>query len=182
MTDKIQYLPFHAINEFMLPDYRREVIKTVYVEFPTLNEDRQKTINGLVRKNVQIQGFRNSLLAPIPLKVNASIKVFEKSAPFAGAMLSAWCEIKHELSLNVNQLLENKGWKILPIEADRSKLPGFQMKWPANDTFEKLISSFREMFPENRDNENDINLMIVWLSNRLPYEMVSENLFQMDSN
>ncbi len=181
MADKIIYLPFNAINEFMLPDYRREVIRTVLSELQTLNEGRQKSIIGLLRKNVQIQGFRNSALAPISLKVNGSTKAFEKSAQFVGVMLNAWCEIKHDLALRVLNLLESRGWKILPIEVDRSVLPGFQTRWPAHETFELMISAYLVMFPDSHDLENDINLMVVWLSNRLPYEMVSENLFATDA-
>ena len=56
-------------------------------------------------------------------------------------------------------------------------MPGFMLEWPKEDSFEILIDSFREKYPDYALSDDDISLMVVWLSNRLPYEAV-ENLFK----
>lgn len=180
MTEKISYLPFHAINEFMLTDYRKEVIKNVLANLSRLTEILQREINSLVRKYASIQGFRNSSQAPLMLKVNGSVQVFEKNPQFVAAILNGWQQLNKELAIDIAQFLIGRSWKILPIEADRSKLPGFMTKWPEAESFELLISEFNAGHTSHTASDNDITLMIVWLSNRLPYEMVSESLFSQD--
>ncbi|PKN84004.1 MAG: hypothetical protein CVU46_15420 [Chloroflexi bacterium HGW-Chloroflexi-8] len=177
MNEKIEFLPFNAINEFMLSEYRKVVFKSVFSNFASLQNSRQKSINSLIKKNVKIQGFRDSTQAPVVYKINNSISLFEKSASFSAEILSAWYELNPDLAQKVNQMLTDKGWIILPIETDRSKLPGFLIKWPAEDSFEKLTEEFRNIYPEITYSDDDISLMIVWMSNRLPYEMDAENIF-----
>jgi hypothetical protein len=178
MNDKVEFLPFNAINEFMLSEYRRDVFKLVFNNFASLTNSRQKAINSLVKKNVSIQGFRDSSLAPAPFKIKNCAPLFEKSANFSAEILAAWFELNTELAEQVNQLLINKGWVVLPIEADRSKLPGFLVKWPAEVTFENLTGEFHSLFPQSPFTDDDISLMVVWLSNRLPYQMVTDDLFK----
>jgi len=180
MNEKIEFLPFNAINEFMLSEYRKVIFKMVFGNFASLQNSRQKSINTLMKKNVKIQGFRDSTQAPVAFKINNSIPTFEKSANFSAEILSAWFELNNDLAQKVYQLLSDKEWIVLPIETDRSKLPGFLIKWPAEDSFEKLTGEFKDLYPENTYTDDDISLMIVWLSNRLPYDMVDENLFLKD--
>jgi hypothetical protein len=177
MNEKIEYLPFNAINEFMLLEYRKLVIKSVFSRFDSLPNTRQRTINAEIKKLVKIQGFRDSSQAPIGIKSRESSTVFEKSAKFAGEILAAWAELNSDLSQNVFQMLTDRGWIILPIEADRSKLPGFLIKWPTKDSFEILTAAFRQKQSDIEYSDDDVSLMIVWLSNRLPYEMVTEDIF-----
>jgi len=179
METKVKFLPFHAINEFMLDDYRQLVIQSVLGKFSRLGEERQRKINSLIKKYVKVQGFRNSTLAPLPMKVNGCIDAFKKSSDFVAQILSAWFELHQDLAVIIYEFLTSKGWKILPIDADRSVLPGFMIEWPIDADFEGLIQSFRDLQPEKSISDDDISLLIVWISNRLPYEHV-ENLFGED--
>lgn len=176
MENKVKFLPFHAINEFMMDDYRQLVIQSVLGKFSRLSEERQRRINSLIKKNVKVQGFRNSSLAPLPMKVNGCIDSFKKSPEFVGQVLSGWFEIHQDVATVVYEFLQSKDWKILPIDADRSVLPGFMIEWPKEDDFEGMIEAFRTKYPELSISDDDISLLIVWISNRLPYEHV-ENLF-----
>lgn len=176
MDKKVSFLPFHAINEYMINDYRQLVIQSVLGNFSKLSEERQRKINSLIKQLVKVQGFRNSSLAPLPLKINGCINAFAKSQEFVANIISAWADINHEDKQIVFEFLENRHWKLLPIDADRSKLPGFMIEWPEEDSFEILIQAFRDTHPEISISDDDISLMVVWLSNRLPFEMV-ENLF-----
>ena len=176
MDKKVSFLPFHAINEYMLEDYRQLVIQSVLGKFSLLSEERQRKINSLIKQLVKVQGFRNSSIAPLPLKINGCINAFSKSQVFAANIISAWADINHDDRQVVFDFLEERHWKLLPVDADRSLLPGFMIEWPKEDSFEILIQSFREVYPEISISDDDISLMVVWLSNRLPFEMV-EDLF-----
>ena len=50
--------------------------------------------------------------------------------------------------------------------------PVFLTRWPKDDSFEALDQEFHDQHSDSEASDDDINLMIVWLSNRLPYEMV----------
>ena len=161
----------------MIDDFRQQVIHTVFVNFNKLTDEQQRHINSLVRKNVKVQGFRNSALAPMQLKINGCVETFRKSHQFVAQILSAWCKIYFELRKNIYDFLVERTWPLLPIDTDRSLLPGFMVEWPADEKFEVLTQTFREKFSDSSVSDDDISLMIVWLSNHLPYEMV-EKLFQ----
>ncbi len=176
MDKKARFLPFHTINEYMLDDYRQLVIQSVLGKFNKLSEDRQRKINLLIKNHVRVQGFRNSSVAPLPLKINGCIDTYKKSHEFVAQILCAWSEINLETKKVIFSFLEERSWKLLPIDADRSLLPGFMIEWPKEDSFEILIDSFREKYPDYSLSDDDISLMVVWLSGRLPYEPV-EGLF-----
>lgn len=177
MENKTRFLPFHAINEYMLNEYRQLVIQSVLGNFNKLSEDQQKKINSLIKKHVRVQGFRNSAVAPLPLKINGCIDTYKKSHEFVAQILCAWSEINSKTKKTIFGFLEERNWQLLPIDVDRSLLPGFMLEWPKEDSFEVLIDSFRQKYPDYSLSDDDISLMVVWLSNRLPYEPV-EGLFK----
>ena len=142
MDKKAKFLPFHTINEYMLDDYRQLVIQSVLGKFNKLSEDRQRKINLLIKNHVRVQGFRNSSVAPLPLKINGCIDTYKKSHEFVAQILCAWSEINLETKKVIFSFLEERSWKLLPIDADRSLLPGFMIEWPKEDSFEILIEFF----------------------------------------
>jgi len=167
----IQFLPFNAINEFMLPEYRLEVIQSVFLNVNQLPPGLQRGIHQMQRKYLKIAGFRNSALAPVPLKVRNSVSAFEKSPEFVAEILSAWKALHEDLGEKVCRVLGEIGWEIMPVEANRAKLPGFMTTWPKTDTYEVIEAKFEEMFPGHTYAQNDVRLMVVWMGGRLPYEL-----------
>jgi len=175
---KVQFIPFHALNEFMLVQYRLHVIQFVLSKLDQVSPNQGSQINRQIRKYVSVPGFRNSSLAPVPVKANRSVTLFEKNPDFVSAILSAWCELKPELAEKMVEFLKNRGWEILPLDANRSKLPGFLTEWPPAESFDRLIKEFRESYPAFETTDDDLSLMAVWISGRLPYnqsESDSEN-------
>jgi hypothetical protein len=63
---------------------------------------------------------------------------------------------------------------VLPVEAYRTKLPGFLNRWPKAEQFDVLDEAFRAAHPETASSKDDISLMVVWISTRLPYELVEQ--------
>ncbi len=164
-----EFVPFNAINEFMRDDFRLEVIRLTLSKLSGLPEENQKSINILTRKLVQVSGFRNSIKAPISLRVKASVDAFQKSPEFVAAILSGWAEFNADLRDPVYELLVEREWEILPVDADRTKLPGFFITWPEGENFETLFNVFNEIHPGLSINSDDLSLMVVWLSMCLPY-------------
>jgi hypothetical protein len=105
------------------------------------------------------------------LKVRPMASAFEKNPELVAAVISAWAESHNELRQMVYDLLKSRNWEILPPDTDRTKLPGFLTKWPRGEDFTTLNQAFGEMYPQNPTPSDDVSLMVVWLSGRLPYEM-----------
>jgi len=176
MNDKteIEFIPFHAINEFMRNDFRMNVIKSALLALPKLDRKFAAPLDRLTKKFVQVPGFRNSTKAPATVKAVAMTKPFETHPQLVAAILNAWAESKTVFRDQVYNLLIERAWKILPIEADRTKLPGFQTLWPLEDDYDVLYSAFTERYPEAEVSIDEVSLMVVWLSGRLPIEKVSK--------
>jgi len=168
-NENISFLPFHAINEFMRDDYREKVNELVFNSYLSLDDNIQRSINNHMNKVVKIPGFRNSSKAPHHVKRNYFIKAFEKSPGFVATILNAWAGVHEDLQLRVYSFLLQRGWDILPLDADRTKLPGFITVWPDTDDFEQLYNSFSQENQDFNANSDDVSLMIVWISGRLPF-------------
>lgn len=165
---EVSFLPFHAINEFMLDEFRLKVIRGTMDQLQDLPEQVQTAINRLTKKHVKVPGFRNSEKAPRAVRLKPTIQAFEKIQAFTAAILDAWARINLNLGEQVNQLLISRGWELLPLDTDRTRLPGFLTVWPEGETYEVLHQAFYELFPESQADKDDISLMIVWLGARLP--------------
>lgn len=172
---EISFLPFHAINEFMTSDYKNQVILTTLKALPDLPIDVSNPINKTIKKKVKIPGFRNSLAAPISLKIKPVVHVFEKDPELVASLINGWSEYHSSLREQVYQLLISREWDLLPVDADRTRFPGFLTIWPRGEDFDTLNSAFSELFTETPASKDDISLMIVWLSGRLPYKIEGDS-------
>lgn len=206
-NDELQFLPFHAINEFMRPDFRLAVVRETLSVLNTLSEDTISFVNHLIHKQVKIPGFRNSEKAPSVVKVIPTSKSFEKSSELVAAILMAWTESKPTLRQEVLDLLTSRGWKtfpaeiktitdlsipksaedwaILPVHVNRARLPGFIILWPKGEAFETLYNHFTKLYPDSPASMDQVSLMVVWLTLRLPYNITENELVPaspMDAN
>jgi hypothetical protein len=167
---KIQFLPFHAINAFMRPDFRLEVIKAVLTDLASVPDKKQAQLSKYVKQHVVIPGFRHSMQAPLQMKIRPFMSTFENKPELAAITLDIWTDLHKELQDKVFEILKERGWELLPLDADRTKLPGFMTNWPENEDFDKIFKAFNEKFPSDESSQDDVSLMAVWLGGRLPYE------------
>lgn len=170
MKTHVQFLPFSAINAFMRDDYQVEVIKAVLAETSDLPEVLRGRFQAMQNRAIQIHGFRNSASAPSNIKIKPFIAAMQKNSELTALTLQIWAEIHPELMSRVNILLKDMGWELLPLDADRTKLPGFLTVWPAGQDFEILNQKYHAQYPDYPDSEDDISLMAVWIGGRLPYQ------------
>jgi hypothetical protein len=176
MPDKKQeFLPFHAINEFMREDYRMIVVRTTLHGVPQLPAEFREAIDKQTKRFVKVPGFRNSALAPAGVRVTPTANAFEKNPDLVGTILAAWAEVHSGLRQQVFDLLTERGWELLPIDVNRAKLPGFLTHWPKGEDFEVIHKAFAEKYPQFSENADDISLMTVWLGDRLPYKAEGED-------
>jgi hypothetical protein len=180
--EQVEFLPFHAINEFMTAEYRLQILRETLGALRELPPELRASIDRMTRQSVQVPGFRNSAKAPAPKKARAMVEVFEKDPLLVGDILSAWSHLHPRLRQQVHQLLSERGWDLLPEEADRTELPGFLLTWPKGEDFEVLNTAYAEAYPQEQAAENDVSLMVVWLSGRLPYQMDDEQEISEDES
>jgi hypothetical protein len=179
---KAAFLPFHAINQFMVPEYRLSVLQRVFSGFEKLPGPRKAAINGLIKRLVSVPGFRNSGVAPVPLKAKNSVGVFERNSEFTSQVIMAWSELNPELRQQVYDFLITRNWELLPADADRTKLPGFLSTWPKGEDFDVLDKAFLEVHPDKTSSDDDVSLMVVWVSGRLPYDSDADELPAQESS
>jgi hypothetical protein len=173
--NQVEFLPFNALNEFMVNEYRLHVLQAVFAGLNRLPGPRRNALNGIFRRYVQVPGFRNSSIAPAGVKARSSVTVFERNPEFVAHVLQGWTELNPELRQMVFDFLTAREWEVLPVDADRTQLPGFLPEWPEGQDYDALGQGFSEMYPDAKVDENDLRLMIVWLSSRLPYDMYADD-------
>lgn len=193
MPEKTEFLPFHAINEYMRPDFRLKIIRDTLTAQSSLDENLANELNQQIKKKVTVPGFRNSDKAPALIKVLPTSKAFEKNPELVAVLLSCWAETQPDLRDQVYALLKSRGWPIFPeteafdtsalnmeiikqwpvfpIKINRTKLPGFFTHWPNNEDFEALYKSYTELYPDADTSIDMVSLMVVWLTMRLPLQV-----------
>ena len=193
MPENAEFLPFHAINEFMRPDFRLAVVRETLTSQSNLPKALSDELDEKIKKRVTVPGFRSSDKAPALMKVLPTSKAFEKNPDIVAVILTCWVELQLELRDQVYQLLKTLNWKfidesegfnienfsielikewpIFPISLNRTKLPGFYTHWPKGEDFDLLYNKYSELFSEAKYSIDKVSLMAVWLSMRLPYNV-----------
>ena len=106
---KMEFLPFHAINEFMRTDYRMILLRNTLLALADVSPKTRAAVDKLTKKYVKVPGFRNSAKAPASVKAVGMVKAFEKEPRLVGAILSAWAENNTELSQQIFEILAGFG-------------------------------------------------------------------------
>jgi hypothetical protein len=166
-SEKISFVPFNAINEFMLDEYRKKVIDQVLAVRSEGGADKA-TVDKLIKQTVSVPGFRNPTSAPASLLYKPVLSSFEKIPGMTAQFLQIWSKHHDALAVQITELLISLHWEILPADADRTRLPGFQTVWPEGTNFETVFSAYHLKYPDSTAEKDDVALMTVWISNRLP--------------
>jgi hypothetical protein len=193
MPENTEFLPFHAINEFMRAEFKLSVIRDTLTNQSKLTDPIVNELNQQIKKRVSVPGFRNSDKAPALVKVLPTSKAFEKFPELVAALLSCWVESQSELREQVYTILKTrnwpmlsededvnvsalsaeviKNWPVFPMRMNRSKLPGFYPHWFKGEDFEALYTSYTSLYPDANASIDKVSLMAVWLTLRLPYHV-----------
>jgi len=161
-------LPLISLNVFLLPDFRREILTTVLNQKDDLSPEIKQELRQAIKEFVKISGFRNPLAAPQALQVRAMESPFEKESRFVKAILSSWADINSDLQAKVQAVLPELGFEPndqAPLYHDPEN--AFAVGWPEDLSFEKLTDLVKQK-TETDASSNEISLMTVWLTGRLP--------------
>src|SRR3974377_1549624 len=114
MTEKTEFLPFHAINEYMRPDFRMNIIRETLSAASRLDEHHANDLNHQVKKYVSVPGFRSADKAPALVKTLPTSKAFEKNPELVASLLACWVELHPDLRQQVFEVFLQRHWKIMP--------------------------------------------------------------------
>ena len=171
MTENDLY-PYKAINVFLDRDYLEQFLEKLLKEKETLPKKVQISFNNELKKYVTILGFRNPVRAPLPLQVNAYASAFEEKDEVIPFTLSTWTKIASEFAEGVMTWLQVDGWDDIALERQFDENEGFKKEWPEALTFDKLVEGFKKANPDLDFSRNDIILMVLWISGRLPNQEI----------
>lgn len=165
-----EYLPYKTINVFINREYLDQVLENVLKNKEKLSKQNQIAFANQFKHHIKVLGFRNPLIAPLPLQVRAYASAFEEKDDVIPFTLSAWSQINAGFAGEVRSWLEKENWNVLPLERHFDETEGFINEWPKKLTFEKLIKNYKKDHPDDEINQDDLILMIVWISGQLPPE------------
>jgi hypothetical protein len=163
-------LSFRAINVFIERDFLQSKLEEILEARDELPKEEQIAFNNQFRKFVSVLGFRNPLRAPRQLQVNAYASAFEEKDEVVPFTLSTWTKLNQDFAEQVKDWLNSEGWEDLSLERSFESSDGFRDNWPEGVTFEKLSKKFHKDLPDVEFETNDLILMILWISDKLPPE------------
>jgi hypothetical protein len=164
------YLPYKTINVLMDRDYLDQILEDVLVGKNKLSKKEQITFSNQFRHYIKVLGFRNPTIAPFPLQLRAYRSAFIEKDEVIPFTLSVWVKTHLEFADKVKTWMENNDWKTLGFEREYQESEGFTNAWPDNLSLDQLVSNFEKDHPDAKFDRNDLILMVIWLSGKLPQE------------
>jgi len=163
-------LSFKIINVFIDRDYLESKIESIHQNIKQLPKNDQIAFNNQFRKYVKVLGFRNPLRAPITLQVKAHASAFEEKDEVVPFTLSTWTKLNQDFANQVKDWLDSLGWEDLALERSFESASGFINEWPKKLTLDKLVKQFKKDKPDLDFSQDDLILMVFWVSGQLPPE------------
>jgi hypothetical protein len=161
---------YRAINVYVEREHLEDVLERILKGINSLSKPEQIEFIKKFKQYVKVNGFRNPTMAPLPLRVNAYAIAFEDKDETVPFTLSTWTKINPDLANEVKSWLEDKGWEDLALVREYDEDGGFKSDWPEDFGSEDLIADFQKDHPESSFEPDDITLMALWVSGKLPRE------------
>ena len=159
---------YKSINVFIDRDYLEKVLMKTIKGVTRLSKQDQIDFVKSFKKYITVLGFRDPTRAPLQLRVNAFISVFEEKDEVIPFALSTWVKVNKKLAKKVKAWLDEEGWKDLSLERTFIEGEGFLEKWPKKLTFDKLVKKYNKACPDDKFDRDDLILMVLWISGQLP--------------
>lgn len=162
--------PYRAINVYIERDHLENVLEQILSKLNSLPKPEQINFIKKFKQYVKVNGFRNPTMAPLPLRVNAYAIAFEEKDEVIPFTLSTWTKINPDLAATVKNWLDDKGWEDLVLDREYDETGGFKPEWPEDFSLENLVEQFQKDHPEGSFDPDNIILMALWVSGKLPKE------------
>jgi len=96
MTE-VNVLPWIQVNEMMDEPYRQQVVADALSQLPKASPELNKVALDILKKTVQVNGFRSFQNIPSLIVKNHVIKEFKSNAELATVVICLWAEKQQEL-------------------------------------------------------------------------------------
>jgi len=164
----VENLPFKTINVYLERGFLEKILEQILRNIRNLPKETQIEFTQVFKKFVTVLGFRNPLHAPLPLQIKAFANAFEEKEEIIPFTLSAWATLNNELANGVFDWLKSKKWTDLEKNRGYEDSLGFSNDWPESQPLESISKKFEESNPKIQSTDDEIMLMILWISGRLP--------------
>lgn len=163
------FQPMIALNVYLEPYFRQEILDKVLAQRTKLPEQAQRDLSAIFRSEIQIRGFRNPLAAPHGLLVKESEKKFEKDSRFLRVILSAWVSTLDFDPQELSAALTELGFVPSEVAAEFEDPENALLEgWPAGLSYADLEQKVSEKVPSLKISQNELALLTIWLTGRLP--------------
>lgn len=166
--NEVEYLSFKTINVFIERGFLEEILTQILTNLRDLSKENQIEFNQHFKKYVTVLGFRNPKHAPLPLQVKAFATAFEEKEEVIPFTLSTWAKIKDDLANAVLKWLQSENWDDLALVRNFDDDQGFKNDWPDDLSLDTVIEDYQKDHADMEVSKDDLTLMILWVSGRLP--------------
>ena len=166
--------PMVALNVYLTPEFRRQVLSDVLEQKDALNPETRTALFSILKDKLKVAGFRSFINAPKVLTLRAMESLFEKDSNFVASLLTSWTELIQAKTNQLDSLLESLGFTIRAEDAEYSDPENsFMVGWPADVTYESLFVNANERKALQLSSD-ELALLTIWKTGLLPGEFSSE--------
>jgi len=90
-------LPWIEVNEMMDDEYRQRVVADALGHYPKASPELNKFALDILKKTIQMNGFRSFQSIPLPMAKIQVAKEFKSNNLLATAIICLWAEKQHEI-------------------------------------------------------------------------------------
>ena len=157
--------PAIALNVFIEPYFRREILEKVFVNLDILPAELRRELIADVKEKVRIGGFRNSMVAPRALLIRYAETVFEKDTRFCLIFLKNWQSLFTQWHEELKKNLVDLRFSISEQAAAGypDPLNTFLEGWPEGIDFDTLFEKINaqvENYPLSKDETALLTIML----------------------
>lgn len=166
--------PMVALNVYMTPEFRRQLLSEVLKRLGTLEPTTRDQLASYIKEKIKVSGFRNSLNAPIGLTLRSMETLFENDSNFDSYVLAAWMELFGQQTNVISEFLPKLGFTMISqVEQRNNPEKSFAVGWPKGITYDSLFLSMKEKINDLVLNKDELALITIMLTGRLPGEFAS---------
>ena len=161
--------PMIALNVYLLPEFRQEVLSKVISGLPGLPDEIRQEVLSAVREEVKISGFRNPFGSPHAVLIRGMESVFVKKSRFVRTILKAWASLQQPSAAALRAVIPPLGFQAndqLPDYPDPEN--ALILGWPEGLNYQKLADLALAQDSNLAASADTLALLTVWLTGCLP--------------
>lgn len=161
--------PALALNVFIEPYFRKEILEKVFENLNTLPAELRRELVADVKEKVRISGFRNTLAAPRALLIRNAETVFEKDTRFSLVSLKCWQSLYTQWNEELKLQLKGLGFSISEQAAAGypDAINTFLEGWPEGIDFDTLFEKITALVKNLPLSKDEIALLSILITGYL---------------